>query len=44
VPEGYKFEEVGPKGMMGKGLSETKAWEDKLHTERPAGCPFAFAR
>ncbi|KAH7330067.1 hypothetical protein BKA65DRAFT_508404 [Rhexocercosporidium sp. MPI-PUGE-AT-0058] len=44
LPEGYKFEEVGPKIMKNRGLEETKAWEEKLMAERPAGCPFAFAR
>lgn len=44
IPEGYKFDEVGPKIMKNRGLDETKAWEEKLMAERPAGCPFAFAR
>lgn len=43
IPEGYKFEEVGPKIMKNRGLEETRVWEEKLMTERPAGCPFAFA-
>ncbi|PVH74715.1 hypothetical protein DL98DRAFT_519052 [Cadophora sp. DSE1049] len=43
LPEGYKFEEVGPQIMKNRGLEETKAWEEKLMAERPAGCPFAFA-
>lgn len=42
IPEGYRFEEVGPKIMRNKGAEETKAWEEKLKAERPAGCPFAF--
>ncbi|TVY81896.1 Mycophenolic acid synthesis protein B [Lachnellula suecica] len=41
-PEGYKIEEMGPKGMK-KGLAEMKATEQRLKTERPLGCPFAFA-
>lgn len=44
IPEGYKFEEVGPKSMKNRGLDEVKAWEEKLMSERPAGCPFAFSR
>lgn len=44
IPEGYKFEEVGPKVMKNKGQEETRAWEEKIRAERPAGCPFAFAR
>ncbi|CZT05072.1 uncharacterized protein RAG0_11314 [Rhynchosporium agropyri] len=44
LPDGYKFEEVGPKSMKNQGLNQTKAWEEKLMAERPAGCPFAFAR
>jgi hypothetical protein len=44
IPEGYKFEEVGPKVMKNKGQVETRAWEEKIRAERPAGCPFAFAR
>jgi hypothetical protein len=43
-PQGYKFEEVGPKGMKNKGLAEMQAWEQKLDAERPLGCPFAVAR
>lgn len=43
IPEGYKIEEVGPKIMKNRGLEETRIWEEKLMTERPAGCPFAFA-
>lgn len=42
IPEGYRFEEVGPRIMRNKGAEETKAWEEKLKAERPAGCPFAF--
>ncbi|KAG4428732.1 hypothetical protein IFR05_015782 [Cadophora sp. M221] len=44
LPEGYKFEEVGPNIMKNRGLDETRAWEEKLMAERPAGCPFAFVR
>lgn len=44
IPQGYKFEEVGPKGMKNKGLEDIKIGEEKLKTVRPAGCPFAFAR
>lgn len=44
VPQGYVLEEVGPDYMKNKGLEELKAGEEKLRTERPAGCPFAFAR
>jgi hypothetical protein len=44
IPEGYKFEEVGPKGMKNKGIEEAKVWEEKLMAERPAGCPFAPRR
>lgn len=44
IPEGYKFEEVGPEGMKNKGLDEIKLGEEKLKVARPAGCPFAFAR
>lgn len=44
IPQGYRFEEVGPKSVQNKGLDETTAWEQKLSAERPVGCPFAFAR
>ncbi|CAL3963617.1 unnamed protein product [Diplocarpon coronariae] len=44
IPEGYKFEEVGPKGMKNRGTEEMKTWEEKLEAERPAGCPFAFGQ
>jgi hypothetical protein len=40
IPEGYRFEEVAPNCMKNMGLAETKAWEEKLRNERPAGCPF----
>lgn len=44
IPQGYKFEEVGPDNVKNKGLGETAAWEQKISVERPVGCPFAFAR
>lgn len=44
LPQGFKFEELGPKGMIGKGAGATMAWEEKLAVDRPNGCPFAFAR
>lgn len=40
VPQGYVFEEVGPKRMVGKGKEITDAWEKKLTAERTPGCPF----
>lgn len=43
-PEGYLIEEVGPKGLKNKGKNEMNAWHQRLEKERPAGCPFAFAR
>ncbi|PBP24545.1 hypothetical protein BUE80_DR004567 [Diplocarpon rosae] len=42
LPEGYKFEEIGPRSLRNRGAEEMKAWEDTLTEERPAGCPFAF--
>jgi len=39
-PQGYKFEEVGPKKMVGKGKERTDEWEAKLAVERTGGCPF----
>lgn len=42
APEGYKIEELGPKGMKGKGGEEMRRVEEKLRSERPLGCPFAF--
>ena len=44
VPEGYTFEEVGPKYLRGKGIEEMRAFEEKIGTERPLGCPFAISR
>ncbi len=44
LPGGYKFEEVGPRIMKNRGLDETRAWEEKLRAEKPAGCPFSFPR
>lgn len=44
LPEGYLFEEIGPKGMKNRGLEETRAMEERLMEERPSGCPFAFKR
>jgi hypothetical protein len=43
-PQGYRFEDVGPKTMRGKGVEEARDTEERLRTERPVGCPFAFAR
>jgi hypothetical protein len=39
---GYLHEEVGPKGMVGKGQEAMREWEEKLRAERPSGCPFAL--
>jgi hypothetical protein len=44
LPEGYTIVEVGPDSMKNKGLEEVKSWEEKLKAERPAGCPFLFAK
>ncbi|RFU30027.1 hypothetical protein B7463_g6329, partial [Scytalidium lignicola] len=44
IPQGYKFEEVGPSSMKNKGMRETKAFEEKIASERPVGCPFAVMR
>jgi hypothetical protein len=44
IPEGYKFEEIGPNNFKNKGLDETNAWEEKLQRDRPGGCPFPFTR
>jgi hypothetical protein len=44
IPQGYRFEEVGPKGMKNKGMDDWKGWEEKVKSDRPAGCPFAFSR
>jgi hypothetical protein len=44
IPEGYTFQEIGPRLMKNKGEAETRAWEEKLMDERPAGCPFSFSR
>ncbi len=44
IPQGYKFEEVGPRVMKNKGMDDWKSWEEKVKAERPASCPFAFAR
>lgn len=42
MPEGYTFEEMGPKGMIGKGLEDMKATQERLKSEWPLGCPVAF--
>ena len=42
IPEGYSFEEMGPKGMKGKGIAEMKATQERLKSEWPLGCPVAF--
>lgn len=44
IPQGYRFEEVGPKGMRNKGMDDWNSWEKKVKSDRPTGCPFAFAR
>ncbi len=43
IPQGYLFEELGPKAVHSMGKVEMDAWEEKLGMERPAGCPFAVA-
>lgn len=43
-PQGYIWEDVGPRVMRGKGVDEARGIEERLKVERTAGCPFAFAR
>lgn len=43
-PDGYVLGEVGPERLRNKGGKEAAEIEEKLQRERPAGCPFAFAR
>ena len=40
-PEGYKIDEVGPEGFLGKGAKESQKTQERLLKERTGGCPFA---
>ncbi|KAL3420706.1 hypothetical protein PVAG01_07151 [Phlyctema vagabunda] len=44
IPEGYTFEEVGPRGLKKRGGEQTREIEERLRLERPSGCPFAVSR
>lgn len=41
LPEGYLFEDIGPRSRMGKGVAEMAADVERLRRQRPSGCPFA---
>lgn len=42
-PQGFTFEEVGPKSMVGKGVEDMRKTEMLLERTRTSGCPFAFS-
>ncbi|KAG6006047.1 hypothetical protein E4U21_007407 [Claviceps maximensis] len=41
-PEGYHFEEVGPKKNTPFDREKLKEWEGQVERTIPVGCPFAF--
>jgi len=41
LPEGYKIEEVGPRGVKGKGAKDLQEQEVRIREVRGLGCPFA---
>ena len=40
APEGYLFEEIGPKAFVGKGAEEMNETRSRLTDMRRGGCPF----
>ncbi|KAG8665598.1 hypothetical protein FPOAC2_10675 [Fusarium poae] len=43
-PEGFLFEDIGPEKVVGKGIDETNAFEEKAKQKAFAGCPYKPAR
>lgn len=43
APEGYKFTEIGPQSLKGKGLDQMEKTRLRLTTQNRGGCPFALA-
>lgn len=41
-PEGYRIEDVGPAGLVGKGLEQMKNDQERLVRQDCGGCPFAI--
>lgn len=41
MPEGYRFDEIGPARKKGVGKEELEIWEKKIQKSRPVGCPFS---
>ena len=39
-PQGYLFEELGPKKVENQGKDKTDQWEERLRVQRTPGCPF----
>ena len=42
APEGYKFDEVGPRALKGKGQAEMESTRLRLIQQRRGGCPFSM--
>ncbi|RBA09581.1 hypothetical protein FPRO05_06718 [Fusarium proliferatum] len=38
--EGFLFEDLGPEKVVGKGIEETKSFEEVVKTKAFAGCPY----
>lgn len=38
--EGFLFEDLGPEKVVGKGVKETKSFEEVVKTKAFAGCPY----
>lgn len=41
MPEGFLFEDIGPKYTMGKGTEEMAANMEEIKTHQRGGCPFS---
>lgn len=42
-PEGYRIEDIGPPGFVGKGVEAMRQEKDRLRKQRVSGCPFAIS-
>ena len=42
IPQGYKFEEVGPRAMKSKGAEYAKAQVKEMQQSRTGACPFGL--
>ncbi len=40
APEGYKFTDIGPQALKGKGIEDMDVTRTRLTNQRRGGCPF----